>query len=224
MIGWAMLQSRSKPHQEQTMQLGETIATYDIALALRGENGKFEVTSPAGEIYRVTCQPNHSISSLEWSGDRSESRPFMIRKVAEPVTKEAGNNPASQTIENLTQARAGHAPFLLENQGKDIKSSSGSDTVSTQVKTAESEPAGSTILSFDLRYVENDPEAKQPSACICVTPKLNSGTGAGPLLTTQCLSFNELDVEIRRLHAQLDDLRYRARKKFYENHALAAGA
>ncbi len=38
------------------MQLGETIATYDLGLALRGESGKFEVTSPAGEIYHVTCQ------------------------------------------------------------------------------------------------------------------------------------------------------------------------
>ena len=36
------------------MQLGEKIATYDVALALRGESGKFDVTSPTGEIYHVT--------------------------------------------------------------------------------------------------------------------------------------------------------------------------
>lgn len=46
------------------MQLGETIATYDVGLALRGESGKFEVTSPVGEIYQVTCKANHSISNL----------------------------------------------------------------------------------------------------------------------------------------------------------------
>jgi hypothetical protein len=51
------------------MRPGETIATYDVGLALRGKSGKFEVTSPTGEIYEVTCNPNHSISNLEWSSN-----------------------------------------------------------------------------------------------------------------------------------------------------------
>ena len=50
------------------MKLNDTITTYDIAEALQGENGKFEVTSPTGERYFVTCQAGHSISSIEWAG------------------------------------------------------------------------------------------------------------------------------------------------------------
>lgn len=67
------------------MQLNETIAAYDIAQALRGECGKFEVTSPTGEVYHVTCRSNHSISNLEWSGNKTNLQPFVIRKVAEPL-------------------------------------------------------------------------------------------------------------------------------------------
>jgi hypothetical protein len=68
------------------MQLGEKIATYDVALALRGEGGKFDVTSPTGEIYHVTCKSGHSITNLQWSGDGANPQPFVIRKVAEPVS------------------------------------------------------------------------------------------------------------------------------------------
>jgi hypothetical protein len=38
------------------------------------------------------------------------------------------------------------------------------------------------------------------------------------------LCFNELDAEIRRLHAELDEIRARAKKKFYRAQASAAGA
>jgi hypothetical protein len=46
----------------------------------------------------------------------------------------------------------------------------------------------------------------------------------GTRLTNACATFNEFDAEIRRLHAQLDDIRYRARKKFYQAQVIAAGA
>jgi hypothetical protein len=37
------------------------------------------------------------------------------------------------------------------------------------------------------------------------------------------MTFIELDAEIRRLHAELDEVRARAKKKFYKTHAAAAG-
>jgi hypothetical protein len=70
------------------MKLNDTITTYDIAEALQGEQGKFEVTSPSGERYFVTCQPGHSISSLEWAGGEQNFQPFLVRKVAQPVASE----------------------------------------------------------------------------------------------------------------------------------------
>ena len=36
------------------MKLNDSISTYDVAEALQGETGKFEVTSPNGERYFVT--------------------------------------------------------------------------------------------------------------------------------------------------------------------------
>jgi hypothetical protein len=38
------------------------------------------------------------------------------------------------------------------------------------------------------------------------------------------LNFIELDAEIRRLHAELDEIRSRAKKKFYRAQASTAGA
>jgi hypothetical protein len=38
------------------------------------------------------------------------------------------------------------------------------------------------------------------------------------------MSFVELDGEIRRLHAELDELRAQAKKKFYKAEAMAAAA
>ena len=38
------------------MKLNDSISTYDVAEALQGETGKFEVTSPNGERYFVTTQ------------------------------------------------------------------------------------------------------------------------------------------------------------------------
>jgi hypothetical protein len=70
------------------MKLNDSITTYDIAEALQGETGKFEVTSPTGERYLVTAQPGQSIASLEWAGNEPNTQPFLVRKVAQPVTTE----------------------------------------------------------------------------------------------------------------------------------------
>ena len=70
------------------MKLNDSITTYDIAEALQSETGKFEVTRPTGERYFVTCQPGHSITSLEWAGNEPNLQPFLVRKVAQPVTME----------------------------------------------------------------------------------------------------------------------------------------
>jgi len=47
---------------------------------------------------------------------------------------------------------------------------------------------------------------------------------AEKLITAPCLTFIELDAEIRRLHAELDEIRARAKKKFYRAFSAAASA
>jgi hypothetical protein len=74
--------------EEVPMKLNDSISTYDVAEALQGESGKFEVTSPNGERYFVTCLPGHSIASIEWAGSEPNLQPFLVRKVAQPVTTE----------------------------------------------------------------------------------------------------------------------------------------
>ena len=81
--------------------------------------------------------------------------------------------------------------------------------------------------SLDLLYLERDPSTKQPSACVCVKAGAlqdYAGVKAEKLMMSPCLSFIELDAEIRRLHAELDEIRSRAKKKFYSAQAVAAGA
>jgi len=80
--------------------------------------------------------------------------------------------------------------------------------------------------TFELLYLEADPRTKQPSACI----RLKAGGGedyagvrAESLIASPCLSFIELDAEIRRLHAELDEIRARAKRKFYQAETAAAG-
>jgi len=81
--------------------------------------------------------------------------------------------------------------------------------------------------SFDLLYLERDPSTRQPSACVSVKPNPchdYGGVAGEKLITSPCLSFIELDAEIRRLHAELDEIRSRAKKKFYRAQASTAGA
>ena len=81
--------------------------------------------------------------------------------------------------------------------------------------------------SLDFVYLESDPKTQLPSACICLKEESAqdyAGVKADRLISAPCLSFIELDAEIRRLHAELDEIRARAKKKFYRAHAAAAGA
>jgi hypothetical protein len=81
--------------------------------------------------------------------------------------------------------------------------------------------------SLDFVYLESDPRTQQPSACIYLKAAGQqdyAGVKADRLVTAHCLNFIELDAEIRRLHAELDEVRARAKKKFYKTHAAAAGA
>jgi hypothetical protein len=81
--------------------------------------------------------------------------------------------------------------------------------------------------SLDLVYLESDPTTKQPSACVYLiasSAQDYAGIEAEKLVTVPCLTFNELDAEIRRLHAELDEIRARAKKKFYRAESAAVGA
>jgi hypothetical protein len=81
--------------------------------------------------------------------------------------------------------------------------------------------------SLDFVYLESDPRTLQPSACIYLKTGARddyAGIKAGKLLSSPCRSLIELDAEIRRLHAELEEIRARAKKKFYRAHAMAAGA
>ena len=83
--------------------------------------------------------------------------------------------------------------------------------------------------TLDFMYLERDPRTQQPSACIYVksTGKQDyAGVTADKLISAQCLSFIERDAELRRLHAELDEIRARAKKKFYKAEAefTATGA
>jgi hypothetical protein len=81
--------------------------------------------------------------------------------------------------------------------------------------------------SLDFVYLESDPRTMQPSACLYTKAAGRedyAGIEARKLISAPCLSFIELDAEIRRLHAELDEIRSRAKKKFYKAHAASAGA
>jgi hypothetical protein len=64
--------------------LGESIYTFDPAVALRGESGTFCVITPTGEELLITCKPGNSIASVEWA-DHHEKKPFTVTKISEPV-------------------------------------------------------------------------------------------------------------------------------------------
>ena len=65
------------------MQVNETIRTYDLAEALRGENGKFEVTTPSGVHFIVTAIPGHSIANLRVTTEGGTEQMIFIKKVAD---------------------------------------------------------------------------------------------------------------------------------------------
>jgi hypothetical protein len=82
--------------------------------------------------------------------------------------------------------------------------------------------------NLDFLYLEKDPRTQQPSACIYLKSSGQqdyAGVKAERLVSAHCLSFIELDAELRRLHAELDEIRAQAKKKFYQAEvAIRAGA
>ena len=202
------------------MQLGETIATYDVALALRGESGKFDVTSPSGEIYHVACNPNHSITNLQWSGSGANPQPFLIRKVAEPVSSVPERTGVNLT-ETPTQTSPVKTPFLIGAEENAARSAP-RDRQDALPEVSQAHPEMNDLCNLDLFYADGELQAHQPTAWVCLRNELQKDREK--LVTSACATFNEFDVEIRRLHAQLDDIRYRARKRFYQARAVAAGA
>jgi hypothetical protein len=187
------------------MRFGETIATYDVGLALRGKSGKFEVTSPAGEIYDVICRPSHSASSLEWCSDGNDHSPFFIRKVAEGASPADTKATPTGISDDESQTASSALPFMLEQ--------------------AVGERHSLIVGNIELLYLEDNPQTGQPSACVYLTSDPQDHTYDGePLMTSRCATFNELDSEIRRLQAQLDEIRCRAKKMFYKARAFAASA
>lgn len=83
------------------------------------------------------------------------------------------------------------------------------------------------ISSFDFVYMDTDPRTQQPSACVYLKTAGKqdyAGVKADRLISAPCMNFIELDSEIRRLHAELDEVRCRARKRFYKSHAVGTGA
>ena len=80
-------------------------------------------------------------------------------------------------------------------------------------------------INFGLLYLEKDPRTQQPSACISVRTGGQdfAGVSADQLISAHCLSFIQLDAELRRLHAELDEIRAQAKKKFYKAE-VAVGA
>jgi len=81
--------------------------------------------------------------------------------------------------------------------------------------------------NLDFLYLEKDPRTQQPSACIYLKSSGQhefAGVPAGQLISAHCLSFIELDAELRRLHAELDEIRAQAKKKFYKTEVSAAAA
>jgi hypothetical protein len=203
------------------MQLGETIATYDVALALRGESGKFVVKSPAGEIYHVACEPNHSIVNLQSPGNGSNPQPFLIQKVAEPVPSSMPEKTGAPAGETPIQSRTAKTPFLID-VGSHDSASEVRETLDSIPAVSRPDPKMADVEDLDILYQEVGADSEQPTAWVCLRSELQDDRAK--LVTNACTTFNEFDAEIRRLHARLDDIRHRARKKFYQARVIAAGA
>jgi hypothetical protein len=187
------------------MRIGETIATYDVGLALRGKSGKFEITSPTGEIYDVTCKPNLSTLNLEWSNDGTDNSPFFIRKVADGSSLGETKAMTSESPDQRGQSAAPPLPFVVDH--------------------ALAEGHSPHVANVELLYLEDDPAIGQQSACLYLkSERRGYAAGSEMSMTSRCETFNELDTEIRRLEAQLDEIRSRAKKNFYRTQTAAASA
>lgn len=65
------------------MQINETVRALDLAEALRGESGKFEVVTSQGTRLIVTALPGHSIANLRIATEGGVEQMIWIRKIAE---------------------------------------------------------------------------------------------------------------------------------------------
>ena len=65
------------------MHVNETLCACDLAEALRGECGKFEVTTSSGIRLMVTAIPGHSIARLCVTSDGGAEQMMWIKKVAD---------------------------------------------------------------------------------------------------------------------------------------------
>ena len=192
------------------MDLGETIATYDVELALRGEAGKFEVRSPAGEILYVTLKQDPVIEKAGMTPIPTPSQAFLIKKITEPVSMDER---AVALASESREAVGAHAPFLIDARSGN---ESGAESVPLSAHTQ------SEVWGFELFYSEDTLEKKAPSAFVAVKKAQAEASGRQQMLTTLCGNFNELDSEIRRLHAQLDEICLQAKKRFYKAYAAAS--
>ena len=72
------------------MQVNETLCTYDLAEALCGETGKFEVTTSSGMGLIVTAIPCQAIANCCVTNVGGSEQMIWIKKVAhfqgQPVT------------------------------------------------------------------------------------------------------------------------------------------
>jgi len=76
------------------LQVGESINTFDPAVALRGQKGTFSVKTQGGEEWVITCKPGHSIASVQ-RADYHDRRPFLVTKISEPATTRTEENLAT---------------------------------------------------------------------------------------------------------------------------------
>jgi len=65
------------------LDLNESIVAYDLAEALEGESGKFEIITPNGERFTLTCSPTRSIKNFRAIVEGATPQPLRIKKVAE---------------------------------------------------------------------------------------------------------------------------------------------
>ena len=198
------------------MQLGETIATYNVDLALRGERGKFEVTSPDGAVFYITSKVNQACSDVQLPDKRSYSRAFLVKKIAEPISVETEGKMA---LENAGVQAASPVPFLIENEDE-VKAETREATGSSD----NNEEGAPEICDLQFHYSEGDATTKQPFALIYTGREVENGRVPRTSLTARCVSLNDLDAEIRKLQAQLEEFQSRAKKKFYQAQAAAASA
>jgi hypothetical protein len=136
---------------------------------------------------------------------QTDHPPFLIRKVAERASPVETTAATREIHEKESQPASSPLPFVLED-GADERNSSNAGKI-------------------ELLYHEDDPETGHPSACLYLKSAQRDRAGEVEMfMTARCATFNELDSEIRRLQAQLDEIHSRAKKMFYKAQAVAASA